>query len=198
MICSKISKTTGILSRLKHFLPISILRTIYCSLIQSRLIYAITAWYSPCPELKHLTILQKKAIRQVSSAHYNSHTIPLFKNLNLLKLSDIFSVNCCILYFNTKHALTSPHISSCLIPNTQTTFIPTRQIYDIHFPATVPYLQNQQTVTKIGQNWNMLPIHLKTIDCSKSSFSYKIRNHYLKNYNPNCEIPSCFICARQK
>ena len=43
-ITNKISRGTGIINRLKNCLPLSILRTLYCSLIQSHFDYTILAW----------------------------------------------------------------------------------------------------------------------------------------------------------
>ena len=43
-IANKISKSGGVINRLKHFLPTNILRMIYCSTIQSNLIYALLVW----------------------------------------------------------------------------------------------------------------------------------------------------------
>ena len=50
-IANKISKYSGILSRLKHFLPLHILKTIYCSIIQSNLNYSLLAWGYSCNRL---------------------------------------------------------------------------------------------------------------------------------------------------
>ena len=38
-IANKISKNIGILNRLKHYLPMQTLRTLYCSMIQTHLNY---------------------------------------------------------------------------------------------------------------------------------------------------------------
>ena len=43
-ISNKISKFNGILNKLKHFLPHHVLRSLYCSLIQSQINYCILAW----------------------------------------------------------------------------------------------------------------------------------------------------------
>ena len=49
------------------------------SLFLSHLNYGITAWgFNVGPRIK---TLQKKAIRFISNAKYNSHTTPMFKNL---------------------------------------------------------------------------------------------------------------------
>ena len=50
-ISKKISKSGGIINRLKHFLPIHILRIIYCSTIQSNLMYSLLVWGYDCNRL---------------------------------------------------------------------------------------------------------------------------------------------------
>ena len=97
--CSQTVKVAAILSRLKHLLPLPILRTIYNSLLLPHLSYGILAWGSTnSQEINRLKIIQKRAIRQICNAKFNSHTEPLFKKLNLLKLHDIFNVNSAKLY----------------------------------------------------------------------------------------------------
>ena len=43
-IGSKLTKLSGVLNKLKHYLPEYVLRTLYCSMVQSRLTYGILAW----------------------------------------------------------------------------------------------------------------------------------------------------------
>ena len=74
--------------RLKRFLPLEILRLIYNSLILPHLQYGIMAWRQ-----------QKRALRIICNSKYNAHTEPLFKKLNLLKLSDIFKTRQARFYY---------------------------------------------------------------------------------------------------
>ena len=43
-IGSKLAKLSGVLNKLKHYLPEYVLRTLYCSMVQSRITYGILAW----------------------------------------------------------------------------------------------------------------------------------------------------------
>ena len=61
----------------------------YCSLVHSHFTYCIPIW--SCASKTSLTkieLLQKKAIRIISNASYNAHTIPLFKDLEILPIKD--------------------------------------------------------------------------------------------------------------
>ena len=98
-IAHKISKYSGILCRLKHFLPPHILRMIYCSIIQSNLNNSLLTWGYDC---NRLIKLQKKIIRIICSSKYNAHTEPLFKKLELLKLRDMMQHNSLKFYYKLK------------------------------------------------------------------------------------------------
>ena len=44
--------------------------------------------------------LQKRAIRIITDSKYNSHTEPLLKSLNILKINDIFTIQCLTFFHN--------------------------------------------------------------------------------------------------
>jgi len=86
-ISSKISRALYSLHTVKNFLPPQALKTLYYSLINCHLVYAVEIW--SCTVTSHLKVLitkQKAAIRILSNSKYNSHTEPLFKKLEILPL----------------------------------------------------------------------------------------------------------------
>ena len=112
-ISAKISKTAGILSRLKHFLPKQILLNIYNALFMPHINYCILAWgFSP---LKRILLLQKKAVRSITCSSYYSHTAPLFKSLKLLTVDDIFLAALLKFYYKLINDCL-PIFSNSLIP----------------------------------------------------------------------------------
>ena len=88
-MANKISRTLGVMNRLKRYFPLSALKTMYDSLILSQLQFGITCWGF---EWNRIFKLQKRAVRIMTNSKYNSHTEPLFNELNLLKISDIFKI----------------------------------------------------------------------------------------------------------
>ena len=94
-ISNKISRSLGIKNRLKRYLPQSILRTIYKSLILPHIDYSIVVW-----ELNLAEFINFRKGFYVWCSKYNTHTEPLFKSLNLLK--DIFKSKALKLYY--KHS----------------------------------------------------------------------------------------------
>ena len=76
IVANKLIKFSGILNKLKRFLPSYILRTLYFSMVQSRLRYGILAWGF---EYQRFVKLQKRFMRIITLSTYNAHTEPLFK-----------------------------------------------------------------------------------------------------------------------
>ena len=107
----KLSKANYILSQVKNILPKSCMKMLYYSLFQSHLNYGLYVWGTgmlSC-NLKKITTAQKKAIRHVSKAKYNSHTDPLFVSLNILKFADIVDIELLkLMYHHSKNLLPDP------------------------------------------------------------------------------------------
>ena len=89
-VCKKISKSIGIMYKLKNYMPQHLLISIYYSLIYPYLTYGNLIWGGTYPtHLEPLFLLQKKVVRIISKSNYLSHTDPIFSRLGLLKLPDI-------------------------------------------------------------------------------------------------------------
>ena len=99
IIANKLMKFSGILYKLKKFLPSHILRTLYFSMVQSRFTYGILAWGFEC---QRFVKLQKRFIRIISLSTYNAHTESLFKNLEILTIKNLFDLNCLKFVYNYK------------------------------------------------------------------------------------------------
>ena len=89
MLTANLSKTIGILR--KHILPINIMRTIYNSLILCHLNYGVLLW-GPKHHVndKLHIIIAKNTVQIITSNIYFAHSEPLFKQLRLLKICDIY------------------------------------------------------------------------------------------------------------
>ena len=83
----KISKIAGLLHKLKSEYPTSILKSIYITLILPNINHCILSWGS---QIDKIFLLQKRAIKNISKSNFKAHTEPLFKELNLLKVHDIY------------------------------------------------------------------------------------------------------------
>ena len=196
-IANKISKSIGIMKRLKHFLPQNILLTIYNTLIVPHLSYCVLAWgFSQ----KRISLLQKKAIRIVCQSNYNAHTDPLFKNSTCLKLLDIFKLKALQFYFkycsNSLPAYFDDFYRGTL-PNHSYN---TRQQNIIRYP-----IPNRQTSLHTIKYY--IPLLLdETETCitnkitthSYEGFTNYIKQHYIASYKETCDKQNCYICNSTK
>ena len=101
-VCSKISKTVGVLYKINYFLPKTALICIYYALIYPYLIYAIEVYHGACKTNHNkLFICQKKAVRAVNNASHLTHSDELFKSDKFLKLEDIHHYQCSIYMYKS-------------------------------------------------------------------------------------------------
>ena len=105
-LSKKLSRSIGILYRLKKDCPESVLKSIYFSLIHSYLSYGILVWGKAAAiYTNRLRLLQKKAIRIITNSDYMAHTKPLFKQLNILSFDDMIEHKTASLMWDYDHNL---------------------------------------------------------------------------------------------
>ena len=93
-LCKKLSRANGILSKLRYSAPLENCILVYYAIFYSHLIYGCNVWGLANNELiEKIEVLQKKCVRIMSFAPFNSHTNQLFIALKLLKVRDIISLN---------------------------------------------------------------------------------------------------------
>ena len=179
-LCKKVSKTVGILHRVKEFLPSVILKTIYNTLVYPYLNYGIETWYgAPQYARDSVNVLQKKAIRAINDLPYNAHTSEYFKSGRVLKLLDIYKFNITSQIFTS---IAFPdQLSPFLMPHSGVHSYITRN----HNQIIVPFFRRStsqssflyQSITE----YNSLPNELKNVD-SLGRFRWNLIDFYCSKY----------------
>ena len=83
----KLSKATGLLSKIRHYVPKTILRSLYYAFINSHIDYKLLNWCtSNETNLNSININMKKAIRIMCFKPRDEPSLPLFKSLGILPL----------------------------------------------------------------------------------------------------------------
>ena len=113
-ISSKLAKSIGILKKVHKILDTETLIQLYYTIVYPYFTYCHLIWAkAPMTYLSRLIGLQKKAIRIISNSQFRAHTDPLFKQLSILKLTDLFSYFCTIfIYKYNKKLLPNQFISN--------------------------------------------------------------------------------------
>ena len=85
-ICKKISKTCGVMSKIRHYVGIDTLKNVYYALVNSYLRYGISSWGNASTDvLKPLNSLLNRVVRIMSFAPLGRlNPNPIYKHLNLL------------------------------------------------------------------------------------------------------------------
>ena len=171
-ICSKLSKSTGIFYKLKHYVPQSVLIQLYYSLIYPYLIYGNILWGSTyTTHLKPLEVMQKKIIRAITNSPYNAHTTSLFKLLKILKLHDIhtFCIAKKMFYSHEDLCFATPHSYN------------TRNSSDAR-PSFQRLTTTQQSIKYVGPKvWNSIPSNVRCIS-SFNKFKSELKKHLIAQY----------------
>ena len=171
-IALKISKTIGMIAKLRHFVPLSIIVKLYQSLIFPFLTYGISSWGQASQStLDKLLLLQKRAIRLMNFSPKCEHAIPFFVNLNILPVHFLYveSVSCLMYDVQNKLAPTRiqklfTHVSDIHSYNTRSGT--TNKFYLMS--SRLEQLKN--SFSSFGVRlWNALPENIKT---SASRYAY--------------------------
>ena len=86
----KISKTVGIISKLRYYIPKNTLLDFYKSLILPYSTYGVVAWGNAAKvHIQKLLVLQKRALRLINFKSYH-HAIPLFLSTGTLLIAIIY------------------------------------------------------------------------------------------------------------
>ena len=112
---TNICKQVGLLYRLNKFIPLKILKIIYNTIVLPHLNYGIIVWYSaPSFIIQRIFVSQKKFIRAICGLEYNQTTRPHFKDLNLLKLSEIYKRNLLLHFYDTIFEDMNPNLQNII------------------------------------------------------------------------------------
>ena len=129
-VANRCSKKIGVLNRLKYVLPLCIKTMLYNTLILPHITYGIMVWGY---QRNRLNKIQKKAIRIITSNKYNSHTEPLFKQLNMLKLEDLLKLQQLKFYFKFNEGSLPVYLQNWdITPNARVHNYNTRELGCIH------------------------------------------------------------------
>ena len=195
-ISNKISRSIGIINKLKNYIPTHIKLILYYSLILSHLQYCILIWgYQPGRLLK----LQKKAERIITNSKYNAHTEPIFKHLDLLKFNDLVKLNELKFFYKYSHQTLPQKINEIPIqPNHTIHQHNTRSRYQIHTQLVKHEYAKKCLEYQLPITINTTPkiVLDKIYTHSLDGFAKYSKNYTLKNYTFECSESNCYICGQ--
>ncbi len=192
----KISRTNVILNRLIYYLPLKIKLALYNSLILFHINYGILTWGFVSDRIHKL---QKKAVQIILLSKYNAHTDPLFKELKLLKVMDIYKLNEFKFYHNyINNKLPQYFQQRPLTPNHTIHNHTTCHNQNIHITRAnnkFAQLCIRHNIPHLINNAHPL-IKSKFATHRIQGFCKYVKNVFINNYVSQCTTPNCYICSR--
>ena len=181
-VVSSISRSAGVLKRL-NFLPYSVLRLLYFSLVYPYLIYGILIWGKASKtNLTPLIIKQKKCLRLITGSDRLASTDPLFKETKILKFDNIYTYYLGYFMYKTFNSsvdnIPKQRLLSCFRTHTHLT-----RYHSNLRPEFYGKNVTQRSIFFQGpQLWNTLPEVIKE---SNSLFKFRssLRDFILTNLN---------------
>ena len=181
-ICKIISRNIGIINKLKWFLPQTVLLTLYSTLVLPYLNYGILAWgNSMATQLQKILLLQKKVMRIICRSDFRAHTDSLFKSNNILKVSDIYTLNLGSFMFQLNKRDLPKVFYNMFNTNNQFHSYPTRQSSFYHLPRTRTLFANKIFTNSGPKFWNSLSSEIR--ECNTIyTFKRKLKTLLINAY----------------
>lgn len=195
-ISNKISRSLGMINRLKHFIPQQILRMLYNSLILPHLNYCLLCWGF---SWNRIFKLQKKAMRIITCSKYNAHTTPIFKNLGLLKINDILNLHLFKFYYKYVNNNLPVYLQSFdLLQRSDIHSHNTRFSGQLVTPRTNMCLADRCVRNYLPYFINNIPDQIteKIYTHSIQGAGNYYKTYILSTYENICNIPNCYICNK--
>ena len=192
-IANKICRTLGVMNCLKRYLPLSALKIMYDSWILSHIQFGIICWGF---EWSRLAKLQKRAVRIITNSKYNAHTEPLFKDLHLLKINDIFDVQCMKFWYKFSNNTLPNYFWSMFQYNSSLYETETRNHDRMHVFPTRTFGARNVLRHHLPELVYQFPADLirKAKTHSITAFSNHIKHHILESYSYDCIELNCYVC----
>ena len=187
-ISIKLSKSVGVLSRLKYILPSNILLMLYNSIILPHLNYCDIIWGNTFKTyLDKIQILQKRAIRIVSKSHYLSPSYPLFIKLQVLPLKQLIKLHTLLYMYKFQNAILPSIPNINFVSNSTIHSYSTRQKNDLHLPNLHSTLAHHSFYTVGVKEWNCLNKDIRE-STTLSRFKRQCYKLLLTEFCPNVPV----------
>ena len=196
-IATKVSRSLFAIKQLKRVLPYACLRNLYYALIHPHLIYGLIIWGNANKaHLKQIITIQKRAIRTIHNATYNSHTEPLFKSSGILNITDLYEYQTLLFLHDYDHGVLPSTFKGTFKRNTEMSSIqPTRQFNKFYLHKVKSKFVDKLPAFAYPVIWNKW---LNNIDIRKSKFTLKsnIKHAILSTYlsHVTCTNYRCRDC----
>ena len=187
-IKNKISKSIGILYKIRNFINKQTLINLYHTFVFPYIIYCIEIWGNACHTyLDCLIKQQKKIIRIITFSYYTASTGPLFDSLNILRLEKLVIHRISLMMYKFSCNMLPSPVMNLFIRNNELHNHFTRQSSFLHTPigdAESIYRTFRFHAIRI---WNHIEVNIP-VDVSYVCFKKISKTYIQKNNDMLCRL----------
>ena len=182
VICKKIAKNIGIMSKLRHYLDLDSLRKVYFSLIYPYLQYGIVTWGNTYESrLNQLHVLNNKVLRIITFSDFKAHAPPIYKSLGILQLKDIVYLQKCMFIYDYHNNNLPDAFSNYFKTISEIHQYNTRSsVLGYHLPPVSSNFGKFSIKFSCSKIWNSIDKNIKVLP--RKSFQKKIKDIRLQSY----------------
>ena len=182
-ISKKVKRSIGILSKIRYHVNLDVLTNLYYALIYPFLIYGIVIWGNTYPtNIQPLLILQKRSIRIITFSKFDDNSSPLFKQTNILKLTDLIFFHVSLFMFKFHNRLLPAVFENYFISTSKVHNYNTR--LSSQLACSLPRVRTNYGKFNIkfsgSKVWNSLSSDLKLL--SIGSFKARLKSNLISRY----------------
>ena len=183
-LSKKITRSLGLLSKIRYFVDFNTLINLYYTFIYSFLTYGLIVWGNTYQSiLNPLLILQKRALRIITFSSFQEHSTPLFKYTKILKLCDLIHLHIAIFMYKFHANLLPSTFNQIFIKVNKThnynTRLSAKQSYSL------PKARTNYGIFSIRfqgpKIWNGIDEAVKSLP-SIAAFKRKIKLNFIEKY----------------
>ena len=183
-ISAKLSSSLYLLRQASNCLPKEVLKTLYYSLVFSKLQYGIMHWGNKgtfAYNLDPIISKQEKAICIINKKKYSKRNSFLFSAVKALKFHDIVYLEMMKFMFDNHHNSLPQPLLSLFTPNTNIHSYNTRHARDPHLEIYMYKQVSESFLHKAPFEWAKLDVDI-TSSFTKNSFTRKLKKKIIADY----------------
>ena len=168
----RLSKGASILAKIRHYVPKSVLRSLYFTFINSHIDYNLLNWgIAPLANIEMISKKTRKAIRLISFKPYDEEAIPLFKQHTILPLEETFLLKQAKFMWKMQNELLPPSLTRNFKFNNRNQLALSHNRLDI----------SAKHITYAGPRlWTAIPADIQS-KLTPRSFSISMKNFLVEN-----------------
>ena len=180
------------INSMKNLLPYYALRTYYQTLVESHLTYGIQLWGNST-HCNKLLKTQKRAIRYIHKKPRISHTDPLFKKSQILKLHDLYYIHTALFMHDLKHKRLPNGLDNLFTENKNNT----RQYNNFRVEKPRTSFSAKLPKHQFVHTWNSLDIEFQNCK-THNALKKALKKSFLSKYDKEikCNNNHCPDCTK--